>query len=480
MLLGFFGSVVLAFGALGAGGVLIHDPVLEGTPLVAWRFGHGYALAVLVTYLGLALAVWAWVLLGRDVLARRAGGRAVLSTSLVWMLPILVTPPLFSRDPYSYLAYGTMALRGLDPYAGGPNVLAGPIPDNVHWFWQDTPAPYGPVFVAVAKAVASVTGENMIAGVILMRLAMLVGLALFLAALPGLCRHLGGRKAVALWIAVANPVMVIHLIGGPHNDLLVVGFLAMGSLLVLNRQHVAGIALVTCAAAVKATAGLALPFLVLVWAARLSGSERVRILKAGAASIAAFLAVFAVSSMVAGVGLGWIPAVVAPTNIVNWLSLPTGVGQLAYTMWSWMFGVPGSMTPFITVARAIGVIIFLVVAVKQWMAARAGGPDAVRRAGTVLMIFVLLSPAVLPWYFTWGMALLAATAWTARGMAYAIFGSIFLIVAAFPSGEVSLYAFGYLIIVMAGAAVAAKSLRSPDPLHLASLRRTRRVPTSGG
>ncbi|MBO0850894.1 MAG: polyprenol phosphomannose-dependent alpha 1,6 mannosyltransferase MptB, partial [Pseudonocardia sp.] len=195
MLLGFFGSVVLAFGALGAGGVLIHDPVLEGTPLVAWRFGHGYALAVLVTYLGLALAVWAWVLLGRDVLARRAGGRAVLSTSLVWMLPILVTPPLFSRDPYSYLAYGTMALRGLDPYAGGPNVLAGPIPDNVHWFWQDTPAPYGPVFVAVAKAVASVTGENMIAGVILMRLAMLVGLALFLAALPGLCRHLGGRKA---------------------------------------------------------------------------------------------------------------------------------------------------------------------------------------------------------------------------------------------------------------------------------------------
>jgi alpha-1,6-mannosyltransferase len=480
MLLGFLGSVVLAVGALGAGGVLIHDPVLEGTPLVAWRFGHGYDLAVMVTYLGLALEVWAWVLLGRDVLARRAGGRAVLSTSVLWMLPIVVTPPLFSRDPYSYLAYGTMALRGLDPYSGGPDILTGPIPDNVHWFWQDTPAPYGPVFVAVAKAVASVTGEHMIAGVILMRLAMLVGLVLFLAALPGLCRHLGGRKSVALWIAVANPVMVIHLIGGPHNDLLVVGFLAMGSLLVLNRQHAAGIALVTCAAAVKATAGLALPFLVLVWAARLSGNERVRIIKAGAAGIAVFLAVFAASSAVAGVGLGWIPAVVAPTNIVNWLSLPTGVGQLAYTTWSWLFGVPGSMTPFITVTRALGVIIFLVIAVKQWLAARAGGPDAVRRAGLVLVIFVVLSPAVLPWYFTWGMALLAATAWTARGMAYAIFGSIFLIIAAFPSGEVSLYAFGYMIIVMAGAAVAAVSLRSPDPLRLHGLWRTRRVPTSGG
>ncbi|WP_084211413.1 polyprenol phosphomannose-dependent alpha 1,6 mannosyltransferase MptB [Pseudonocardia acaciae] len=479
LLLGFLGSVVMAVGGLGAGGVLIHDPVLEGTPLVAWRFGHGYDLAVTVTYIGLALAVWAWVLLGRDVLARRAGGRAVLSSAVLWMLPMLVAPPLFSRDPYSYLADGAMALRGIDPYAAGPNVLTGPIPDNVHWFWQDTPAPYGPLFVALAKAVVSVTGENLIVGVILIRLAMLAGLVLFVAALPGLCRHLGGRMPVALWLAVANPVMVVLMIGGPHNDLLVVGCIAMGSLLVLNRRHAAGIALVTCAAAVKATAGIALPFLVLVWAARLSGTERARIVKAATAGIAAFLATFAVTSVVAGVGLGWIPAVLAPTNIVNWLSLPTGVGQLTYTVWSWMFGA-GNMTVFISVARAIGVIIFLTVAVKQWLAARGGGPDAVRRGGVVLMVFVLLSPAVLPWYFTWGMAILAATTWSEKGMTRAIFYSIFLIIAAFPSGEVSLYAFGYLIIVMAGAAVAAKSLRSPDPLRLRSLWRTRRVPTAGG
>jgi alpha-1,6-mannosyltransferase len=79
---------------------------------------------------------------------------------------------------------------------------------------------------------------------------------------------------------------------------------------------------------------------------------------------------------------------------------------------------------------------------------------------------VLLSPATLPWYFSWGMALLAAVAWTARGMAVVIFTSIFLIVAAFPDGEVSLYAFGYIILVMSGALVAAISLRKPDPLGL--------------
>ncbi|GAA5167932.1 polyprenol phosphomannose-dependent alpha 1,6 mannosyltransferase MptB [Pseudonocardia eucalypti] len=467
LLLGLLGNVILVLGGVGAGGVLRRDPVLEGTPFAAWRFGHGYNLAVMVTYFGLALAVWAWVLLGRDVLSRRAGGRAVLSSALLWTVPIVASPPLFSRDPYSYLAYGTLALQGHDPYVDGPNILTGPITDNVHWFWQDTPAPYGPLFVAVAKAVAGVTGENMILGVILMRLAMMVGLVLFIAAIPGLCRHLGGRPAVALWVAVANPVMIVHLIGGPHNDLLVVGFLAMGTLMVLNRRHAGGIALVTAAAAVKATAGLALPFLVLVWAARLRGPELSRIVRAAAAGIAVFVATLAACSALGGVGLGWLVTASAPTNITNWLSLPTGVGQLVHSVVAWAFGPVWDM-PYIQAARALAVLIFLYVGVKLWLSARSGGPDAVRKGALLLIVFVLCSPAVLPWYYTWGMALLAAVAWTARGMQAVILVSCFLIVAAFPSGEVSLYAFGYLILVMACAVVAAISLRKPDPLGLRS------------
>ena len=91
-------------------------------------------------------------------------------------------------------------------------------------------------------------------------------------ALPELTRRLGGRVPVALWVAVANPMMVIHMVGGGHNDLLVMGLLATGSLFALRGRHVVGIVLVTAAMAVKASAGVALPFLVLVWAAHLSGS----------------------------------------------------------------------------------------------------------------------------------------------------------------------------------------------------------------
>ncbi len=39
---------------------------------------------------------------------------------------------------------------------------------------------------------------------------------------------------------VASPMTVIHLVGGPHNDLLMIGLLAMGVLLVLERKHAAG------------------------------------------------------------------------------------------------------------------------------------------------------------------------------------------------------------------------------------------------
>lgn len=477
LVLGLVGSLLMAGAGLGAGGKLVRDPILESGWLAAIRFGHGYDLAVLVVYLGLALEIWAWVILGRAVLAHRASGRAVLTTALTWIAPMVIAPPLFTRDPYSYLAYGTMPLKGLDPYGGGPIALDGPIAQNVHWFWTDTPAPYGPLFILVAKAVAAVTGENMIAGVILMRLAMLPGLVLLVIALPGLVRHLGGRLPVAYWLVVANPVMVLHLIGGPHNDLLLVGMLSSGCLLALNRKHMAGIALVTLAMAVKATAGFALPFLVLVWAARLEGSERSRIIRAGATGIGVFLVVFTGVSVAAHVGLGWLPALNAPSNIVNWLSLPTGVGQLIANM-SGVVVTGMSATPYYTVTRIIGILIFFFIAYKQWMASRSGGPDAVRRAGLVLVLFALLSPATLPWYYAWGMVLLAAAPWTARRMQMVIVFSVFLMVSAFPSGEVALYAWGYLILMMVCAVVAARSLTSPDPLRVRAPRDRSRDPVT--
>ena len=40
-----------------------------------------------------------------------------------------------------------------------------------------------------------------------------------------------------------------------------------------------------------------------------------------------FVAVFAVLSWLAGVGLGWLTALAGSVKIINWLTVPTAVGQ---------------------------------------------------------------------------------------------------------------------------------------------------------
>ncbi len=465
VVLGLCGSVLLATMAVGAGGILITDPLITGGPLSWIRYGHGRDLATMALYLGVGMVVWAWVRLGRDVLAGTATARHVLVASATWTAPMLFSPPLFTRDVYSYLAQGALALRGLDPYEVGPSELPpGPVADNVHYVWQTTPAPYGPAFIHLAKIMSWLTAEDAIVGVIGMRLVLLVGLGLLVFVLPRLADELGGKRTVALWLVVANPMTVVHLVGGPHNDLLMIGLLAAGTLLVLQRRHVAGIALVTAAMAVKASAGIALPFLVWIWAARLPGSRGTQLVKAGVAALAVFGSVFTGLTLLAGVGLGWIPALDAPSLIVNWMSLPTGAGQLAHFVSSPLHDM--SYQPFIDVVRLFGAGLFLAILAWQWWLARDGGTDAVRRAAIVLLCSAVLAPATLPWYLTWGLVLGAAIAWRPRPLAMVVAASTWLVLCTYPTGESGLTSWPYLIGTLAVSLVAAASLLHRDPLRL--------------
>ncbi|MDQ3906379.1 MAG: polyprenol phosphomannose-dependent alpha 1,6 mannosyltransferase MptB, partial [Actinomycetota bacterium] len=252
VLLGLAGSILLAAMAVGAGGILVIDPLIGGGALSWIRYGHGHDLATVGLYLGVALLVWAWVRLGREVFNGVATRQQVTAASAVWVGPLLLSPPLFTRDVYSYLAQGALAAQGFDPYLVGPSKLPpGAIADNVHYVWQTTPAPYGPLFIYIAKMISIATGNHLILGVLGMRLVLLSGFAMLAFALPRLAQRLGASPTIALWLVTANPLTVVHLVGGPHNDLLMTGLLAMGTLLVLQRRHPFGIALGTMAMAIK-------------------------------------------------------------------------------------------------------------------------------------------------------------------------------------------------------------------------------------
>src|SRR5918912_367947 len=78
------------------------------------------ALGLVGVYFGVVLLIAAWVLLGRLVRGPQPPTpRALLAVLAVWAAPLLLAPPLFSRDVYSYLAQGAMADAHMDVYAHG-------------------------------------------------------------------------------------------------------------------------------------------------------------------------------------------------------------------------------------------------------------------------------------------------------------------------------------------------------------------------
>ena len=177
----------------------------------------------------------------------------------------------------------------------------------------------------------------------LLRLCMLPGLALLIWAAPRIARHLGTNGATALWICVLNPLVLIHLMGGVHNEMLMVGLMDAGIALTLGGRHVLGIILITVAIAVKATAAIALPFMVWVWMRHLRERRGYRpvpaFLAATAISVLIFAAVFAMLSAVAGVGLGWLTALAGSVKIINWLSVPTGAANLINAVGGHFFAI---------------------------------------------------------------------------------------------------------------------------------------------
>ncbi|WP_137723799.1 alpha-(1-_6)-mannopyranosyltransferase A [Prescottella subtropica] len=473
-LLGFLGAIMITFGGFGAGSVRRHDPLLEDWRLSWLRFGHGYALSTIVVWAGVLAMIAAWVRLGRIALRGDVGLRGVLWTVPVWTAPMLLAVPMFSRDAYSYLAQGALLRDGFDPYAVGPVVNPGLLLDNVSNVWTTTTAPYGPVSLLLGQGITAITGDNVVAGTMLLRLVFLPGLALMMWALPRLARQLGGNPTIAVWLAVLNPLVLIHLIGGVHNELLMVGLMVAGITLALDRRHVAAVAVIALGVAVKAMAGIALPFIVWIWMIH----ERDRALAEGrepatpwaafvrtaGTGVAVFAAIFAAASAIAGVGLGWLTALSGSAKIINWLSLPTIMAHVVTVGTGWFTGL--RLAPVLEVTRTISAVALAGLLVWIWWRFRTTERDAVMGILVALVAIVVLSPAALPWYYSWPLAIAAGFSTSTRTLQILVGLSTWLMLVFQPDGSIGLYTFLHVALATFAAVVAAVSLTTVDPLRL--------------
>jgi alpha-1,6-mannosyltransferase len=480
-LLGCLGAVLITAGGLGAGSTRLHDPLLESLHLSWLRFGHGLVVSSVTLWVGVALMLLAWIWLGRWVIDRnirvpKIAGREVteytmIATTGFWLAPLLASVPVFSRDTYSYLAQGALLRDGFDPYLVGPVENPNALLDNVSPIWTITTAPYGPAFIFIAKLVTQLVGNHVIAGTMVLRLCMLPGLAMLIWAAPRVARHVGANGAAALWICVLNPLVIIHLMGGVHNEMLMVGLMMAGIALTLERHPVVGVALVVVGVAVKATAGLALPFLVWVWMRQLREQRAMRPLRAFVAatsmSLLIFAVVFAVLSGVAGVGLGWLSALAGSVKIINWLTVPTAAANLVNAFGGLFVGV--NFYAVLEVTRIAGIVIIAVALPLVWWRFRHNDREALVGIAWAMVVVVLFVPAALPWYYSWPLAAIAPLAQSPRSIAAIAAFSTWIMVIFKPDGSHGMYSWLHVLIATACACAAwyglyhAPRVRTPGP-----------------
>ena len=402
----------IAVGTLGSVGMVLTGSAIGSVPYPRgdnWWFtvptgtGIGAHLGFYCC-VGLLLAGWGGV--GVHAYRRRLSVPTAWLILGLWGLPFLVGTPLFSRDLYSYVAQGQLARHGLNPYAVAPSALGpGDVLSSVAQVWRNTASPYGPIFVSLSHLAVSLGGGSLVAQILVFRIMELAGVALVMVSLPVLARRLGNDPGLALWLAALSPLALFSFVSSGHNDALMVGLMVAGITLGTGGRLRWGIALCALAATIKLPAAAAIVFLVADECTRTEGSRRIRMV-AELALITALVVVGITWS--AGFGWTWLgpTALKVPTELKV---LITPMVSLASFLWGVLHavGVPVAKHTVISVVQTAASILAVLVIV--WMVLHVRGRDAVRSTGVALLLFVVLSPTVWPWYLMWGIAVLAAT-----------------------------------------------------------------------
>jgi hypothetical protein len=329
--------------------------------------------------------------------APRLGRRAVWAAIVVLVAAFAAGPVLLSHDVYSYLDYARLGvLHGIDPYDRPP--LAAPAdPAFGLLTWTESTSVYGPLFtlatyplawlgvgaaVAVLKAVAALS---------------VLGLAALVSRLAA-WRGVDPVRAAAF--VALNPLVLVHVVGGAHNDGLTMLVAMLGVAAALSARWAGAGAAFVAAAALKAVALFAAPFAA-VAAARpgVAGSgspymERRRaVMRLAAGALCAALVLGGAAYL--AFGWSWLNALELATDNqehASHLSIPITLARLTG------LGAPP--------VRAAALALFAA-ALAGLLAWTWRGGDWVRAAGWAAFALLLATSWLLPWYLIWALPLAA-------------------------------------------------------------------------
>ena len=336
-----------------------------------------------------------------------------------WSLPLLVAPPVFSQDAYSYAAQGWIVHNGLDPYAVGPGMLPGGFADQVASEWRMTPAPYGPLSLRISQLLVAACGYSPYLSAWAERLPALLGVIMLGIFLPRIARQMRVDEHFAAWFALLNPMLVISFIGGAHNDALMMGFVVVG-IWVAGRALQAGsparssplwwllgAVIVGIGATVKQPAlltALALPLITRPWT---SWAWRDTLTTIGRvlASLATATATFILVSFGCRLGFGWVNSVSVPGRSLT-VAPFTLLGVAVEHVAGW-FGIALNQAHTVAMARGAGIAFGVVLIVFLALTLARRRPIAFVAWG--YLAAAITGPALRSWYVQWSITLLPLT-----------------------------------------------------------------------
>lgn len=332
--------------------------------------------------------------------AASLGSRILWSGIVVLVLAFALAPVLLSHDVYSYVDYARLGVRhGLDPYVHEPDSAPGDAA-FASVTWIDAKSVYGPFFTLATYPLAWLPVGAAVAA--LKALA-----ALSVLGISALCARIaawrGAEPLRAAAFVALNPLVLVHVVGGAHNDGLTMLLAMLGIAAILGARELSAGAALLAAVATKLSAAVVAPFALL--GARTStrtgrnrsptdrnrradGVVRVLVGALGAAlaiGLAAWLAF----------GWNWLRGFgLAGENQsrTSHLSIPTTVGRLTGTG-------PGGV-------RLAAAILFAALIVYLLLWTYRGG-DWVRAAAWASFGLLLATAWLLPWYLIWLLPLAA-------------------------------------------------------------------------
>jgi alpha-1,6-mannosyltransferase len=228
------------------------SPLNSGT-VIAWSLHSRVSspplfssmTAVGFTFVLLFVAAVAWLLTADAARRGRLPVRVAIAGAIALPLLALIPPAILSEDTASYWAYGRiLGVYHGNPFVQSPRDYSGPHPystdvsyNELAEVWQDIPSTYGPGFIWIAALVARASGTSFATAVFLFKTVALFGILGVSLLIIGATREMRPEeRALRLVLWGWNPIVVLYLGGGGHNDAMIAFGLAVSAIGVIDKR----------------------------------------------------------------------------------------------------------------------------------------------------------------------------------------------------------------------------------------------------